>query len=1103
MFNIIKSNRMEILIQGLSSILEQGGGNPMLPEWIAVQSRGMKQWISLKLAERLGICANMRFVFPRPLADELLSHFKPFENMGETVKEDFFFWSAMKLIRENRSFDELSGIEAYIREDAGGKKLFQVSRKIATLFDDYEVYRPDMLWDWQNRPKKDILKDPSADWQAFLFLKMMETRPEQHLAVKAHAFFRQFTKEKFNMDGLPAQISLFGISALPEFFLQVFEKVSSVMDIHLFLLTPSSRFFFDIRSDREMEKAALKKGGNKAPEFLFEEAVNPLLSSFGALGIRFHAGLENYQYHEPFDDLFLDPLDETRGSMLFVIQSDILNLNHRKVGGETPPLAVDPSDASISIHACHSPMREARVLKDLLLAEFEKDPGLAPHDIIVMMPDIEAYAPFIESVFSLETPLPFSISDRRKRSESEPLEAFLKILALQGSRLEKSLVLDLLLSESIAKKFKINFDDVSRIEQMAGNAGILWGRDQDHRQALGFGPFEENTWQFGLNRLFMGMVMPEGYDGLVRGILPCESFEGPELEVLGKLAAFCHALFSGLSSLEGEKNMETWIEVFRKLSFSLLDETGKSSEDLFFLMEILDELGSGAKTAGFTDAVSFDVVHSLVAQKLDLNISQGNFMSGNITFCNILPMRSIPFKIVALMGMDETAFPKKVYTPGFNLMKKYPKPGDKNERHEDLYLFLETLLSARQKLIITYAGMSIKDNSLIPASGVVSELMEVMEQSFIFPGGYQYRFFHPLHPFDPAYFNGTGLLFSYSRDNCRMATALLKERIEKRPFVEVEVRGKPQEALLTVSLDDIIRFFRNPIEGFVKQGLNITLKTLEEEKEDREAFTVAGLDQYLLGTLLLEKESLSRHETDLYPVLRAMGSLPPGRKGRLEYEKLMTLADPLIQEIKKISGMKRLPMITAGVDVDGGMVSGQITDIREEGIFLIGFGRVNGARMLSAWIRHLFLNAAGSVDYPKATFLTGRDPKGKKPVLTYRFPELGQDARLYLNQLVDIFQKGQKELFYFFCETSFQFAEALSADGFELTEESASKAMERAKKFWYDRHRGTGEKENRYVGLCCEPDDPFESVETLFSSGFAENAVRVYRPLLENRVELS
>ncbi len=1090
---------MEILMQGLSSILAEAEGHPLMPQWITVQSRGMKQWISLELARRLGICANMRFVFPRPLVDEILSHFTPFEHRDESLDEDFFFWSAMKLIRENRSMKELSGLEAYIREDAEGKKLLQVSRKIAVLFDDYQVYRPDMLSDWRTGRKNSILKDPSARWQAFIYQRIMEPRPGQDLAARAHEFFQGFSKERFNMDGLPPHISLFGISVLPELFVQVFEKISTVMDIHMFLLTPSSRFFFDIRSGREIEKKAVKEGAD--PEFLFDEPVNPLLSSFGASGIRFHAGLESFHYQEPFGDLFLDPVEEGV-SMLSVLQSDILNLCHRKEGGETPPVAVDPSDTSICVHACHSPMRETQVLKDLLLDEFGKNPDLAPHDIIVMMPDIEAYAPFIESVFSLETPLPFSISDRRKRSESEPLAAFLKILALKDSRLEKSRVMDLLLSESIAQKFRISVDDTTKIEQMVEDANILWGRDAEHRKSLGFEPVAENTWQFGLNRLFMGMAMPEGHDGLVRGILPCESFEGQDLEVLGKLAAFCHDLFSGLSGLEGEKPMAAWMGALRQLARSLLDENAKTSEDIFFLMETLDELESGAKKAGFDAAVSFDAVHSLLARKLDLHISQGNFMSGNITFCNILPMRSIPFKIVALMGMDEAAFPKKVFTPGFNLMKKYPRPGDKNERQEDLYLFLETLLSARRKLIITYGGMSIRDNSPIPCAGVVSELMEVMDQGFVFPKGYQYRFFHPLHPFDPSYFDGSGPLFSYSGDNGRLAAALLAERREKRPFVEMADKGKPDEPLLSVALEDIIRFFRNPMEGFVKNGLNITLKNLDEEKEDREAFALAGLDQYLLGSLMLEKTARLPGEAGLYPVFKAMGSLPPGEKGRLEYERLMTLAKPLIREAGKISAMKLLPPVSAETDAGGVMVSGRITDVRESGLYLMGFGRVNGARFLSAWIRHLFLNAAGPGDYPRQTVILGRDPRGKKSAALYRFPDLGAHARLYLGELTGIFQKGGKTPFYFSCETSFQLAEALAADGFALTGESLFKAMGRARKSWQDRHQGTGEKENRYVGLCCEGNDPFESLETLMSSGFAQNAVRVFKPLLESREEL-
>ncbi|MCP3875981.1 MAG: exodeoxyribonuclease V subunit gamma, partial [Desulfobacteraceae bacterium] len=320
------------------------------------------------------------------------------------------------------------------------------------------------------------------------------------------------------------------------------------------------------------------------------------------------------------------------------------------------------------------------------------------------------------------------------------------------SRWEKSQVLDLLLSESIANTFNISFDDISKIEKMVQDANILWGQDADQREALGLAPFEENTWQFGLARLFMGMAMPEGYSDLVRDILPCESFEGLDLEVLGKFARFCDTLFLCLNGLKGKKTIDKWCEALKNIWATLMDQNYSNAEDMVFLSQTIDQMKTDAQDALFTHRVSYDVIKSHMEQKLDLNISQGNFLSGNTTFCNIMPMRSIPFKIVVLMGMDEKAFPRQVFSPGFNLIKKYPKPGDKIERDEDRYLFLETVLSARSKLVITYTGMNIKDNSKIPCSGVVSELMDTIDQSFSFNEGYAYHFYHGLHPFDEIYF---------------------------------------------------------------------------------------------------------------------------------------------------------------------------------------------------------------------------------------------------------------------------------------------------------------------------------------------------------------
>ncbi|WP_457552759.1 exodeoxyribonuclease V subunit gamma, partial [Desulfobacula sp.] len=238
----------------LNSVLEAVPGNPMMPEWIGIQSKGMKQWVSLQMAQNLGVCTNLNFFFPRQMVDHILACFKPFADQNDYFNENPLFWAVMKLIHENRSQESLASIENYIREDETGKKLSQLCMKIAKVFDDYQVYRPGMLIDWQSHQP---LKDPEAKWQAALWTKLISQDPQNHLAFKARLFLETFSLKNINMDTLPPRISLFGISALPELFLQVFETVSEVMDINLFLLTPSNQFFFDIKSAKQIERIAV------------------------------------------------------------------------------------------------------------------------------------------------------------------------------------------------------------------------------------------------------------------------------------------------------------------------------------------------------------------------------------------------------------------------------------------------------------------------------------------------------------------------------------------------------------------------------------------------------------------------------------------------------------------------------------------------------------------------------------------------------------------------------------------------------------------------------------------------------------------------------
>ncbi len=1105
MLNMIKSNRMEGLMDGLAAVLAQAPEDPMAPEWIGIQSRGMKQWIVNQVTQRFGVCANLSFLFPRQMIELFFTG--PGTRQDSMLSEDVLMWSIMEIILENRDTPCFASLETYIAGDLSGRRLFQLSMKIARIFDDYQVYRPQMLLDWEKTDENIRFTDPVMAWQALIWKQVAGAWPHTHVAARAE-LIKQAALGRQDADrgsGLPLRISLFGVSAMPPRFLELFGALARTMDIYLFLLTPSDQFFFDIRSLRQIEKMGLAQAEQNQtdpdqPGFLdpdegYYEIANPLLASLGRSGREFHGSLESFDYHEPLGDLFEEPLDRS-ANMLAVLQSDILNLVFRKAGSDNLPLAVDPEDTSICIHACHSPMREAQVLKDLLLEAFEQDPNLHPHEVIVMMPDIEAYAPYLEAVFASEHCLPFSISDRRKKSESQTLAAFLKILGLKDSRLEQARVLDLLLSPAIAVKFDILAEEVLSIEAKVKEAGILWGRDGAHRQELTGARFDENTWMFGFKRLFMGYGLAEGGEELVAGVLPHDAFEGLEAQLLGKIAHFGYTLFERLAEFSAPKTITGWGESFKTLLGSMMEKTVSNEADMVFLIQTIDEFIREGEMAGYGRTIDFCVAREIIETKLDKTIAQGNFLAGSLTFCNLMPMRSIPFKVVALMGMDEQSFPRKAGAVGFDLMKKYPKMGDKQERDEDQYLFLESLLSARDRLLIIYTGMSIKDNSPIPCSGVVEALKDVVTQSFEFPEGFAFCFEHPLHPFSPEYFSPGGAFFSFSQDQCKIAMSQAAR--EKRgnspaptPFLSREFCLVEQESSAT--LTELVRFFRKPIETFVTRGLNLLFPDIEEPSPDREAFQLSGLSRYGLGSYYMDKTPT----TDLYPLVRAGGLLPFGQKGRAEWERVKALADPVLALVNTLDPGDAMPPLGVDTRVGEFHITGSIHDLYGSGRFVAGFGRLTPTRLLTQWIYHLFLNSQASPGTPCCTRLIGQDPKGKLPAVVYSFGPVPL-FQSHIETLISLYRQGQNQVPAFFCETCFYLAQSLAQKKYERTRENLELALAQSRRYWFDPFYGRGERMNRYVELMFGHKDPFESVDNLTASGILDNALLVYQPLLEN-----
>ncbi|MFH1156532.1 MAG: exodeoxyribonuclease V subunit gamma [Pseudomonadota bacterium] len=1071
MLNIIKSNRMEHLMDAFVSLLRTPLPDPFTPEWVGVQSRGMKHWIAMETARQMGVCANLFTLFPRDIIDRLFAVTGSQDPARPCFQKDWITLAIMGRLPDMVHLDAFRSIRNYIQEDISGVRLYQISKRIASIFDDYQVYRPDMILSWKNGAGRAGPVGGDALWQQLLWNSLCDSHDFEHTPRSSGRFLSRCQAQADTIACLVPRLSFFGISAIPPLFLRLVEMLSRVIDVYFFILTPTREFWGDIQSDRSMGKQALKSGIRE--EGMYMEQGNPLLASLGTAGKTFGRLLEEISYHEPLDDLWVDPALES-DSMLAVLHSDILNLVLRRDDQDPGPVDVDPGDTSVSIHACHSPMREAQVLKDQLLALFDADPFLKPHDVIVMMPDIESYAPYIDAVFSQEVALPHTVSDRKRRSESRTVQILLQILRVAQTRLLLDEVLDILEHPLVGERFGIEPPDVERIRILSREAGICWGMDADHRKAQGLPGTLENTWQFGLERLMLGYAMPECHPGLFQGILPAQSWEGGDAELLGRIAHFCHTLFTVARDLAHPRTIPQWCDAVGSVLATMVATTHGAMEDARFVLDTLKTLRDTAGHAGFQERVSVQVALSILEEKLGETVSSGSFAVGGITVCNLMPMRSIPFKVVALMGLNDQVFPGPVTFESFNLITRHPMAGDRVVREEQRYLFLEALLSARKNFIITYTGMSSVDNSLIPPSTVVSEFTDVLGQSFRFPASFEVTVFHPLQPYNHRYFSpGDHRLFSYSDHGCRVAMSLMlqagnrdtRDRGACPVFMDTQFASEAanQDPCL-IQLEDLIRFFRMPVEYLLRNCLGLRLEESLEYSDGREPLELDGLERYTLGQSLLESGEAPLAGEDLYTLVKASGRLPHGTLGKLEFQEILHRADPIRKVFE--AGLDRRESLTLKVDIRLGhiRIQGSIDNIHSGNRHLCWFSGLNAPRKLSAWICHLVLQGAGVPAGCGKSVLTGWDA-GKKQPQTLTFPPMGDAWQDLLKVLAVAFCQGIKRPMPFFPKTSWAFAEGVWKSGKDLTGETMGQGLKVCRPVWYDLHSGTGESLNRYVQL--------------------------------------
>ena len=753
MLNIIQSNRMEALQAQFHQLLKVNPlQSPFDKEVVLVQSPGMSQWLKIGLSENLGVAAQVDFPLPSSFIWQLYQQLLPNVPKESAFNKPNLAWKLFAILPNCIDEPLYLPLKTYLEGDIDGQKTFALCEKIADVYDQYLMYRPHWIATWDSG--KDELDDVDvaiAPWQPDLWRRIVKLSQDLGQSQFHRANMQgQLLAALETMDNslLPQRISLFGISAIASSQLDVFEALSKKTEVILFFFNPSEHYWGDIIDEKTAAKisakyakmplveAQQKKQTNPDEEYYF--IGNPLLSSWGKLGRDYFEQL--VQLDARWIDGFIDVFDDT---LLGQVQSEIYQLafkgesltdNKEWFINDEGKLPISATDTSITLSDCHTPLREVERLHDYLLNLFNQNPTLTPKDIIVMMPDVGTYSPYIEAVFGGAQGsrfIPYALADLAIEQEKPVLSSFASLANLPFSRFGVSDILDLLQVTQIAEKFGLEAHEYEQIQYWLERVGVKWGINAEHKSSFDLPAIDLNTWQHGLNRLLLGIAMRDEQCPF-NGIYSADEVEGMALDTLNKLVHFIDVLQSFKEQLTPDDTLTNKAHILSELLNAIYESESDDSWDLLVLQNVLEELQKHHDNGDYSKAVSQRIVSYLIKQGIQEKGVGQRFLVGQVNFCTLMPMRAVPFKVVCMLGLNDADYPRNVQPIGFDLVPYSKKQkGDRSRKLDDRYLFLEALLSARDNLYMSYIGRSCFDNQPRMPSTLVSELLEYIGRSFV------------------------------------------------------------------------------------------------------------------------------------------------------------------------------------------------------------------------------------------------------------------------------------------------------------------------------------------------------------------------------------
>ncbi len=995
-----------MLARALAEVLSAPPADPFTPEVVAVPAKGVERWLAQRLSHVLGagdgdgVCANVRFPWPSTLVDEAVRRASPEHAASvERWQPARAVWPLLEVIDAHLAAPWATTLARHLAgSHAVDGRRFAVASGLARSFDTYGHARPAMMLAWAGG--RDEVGDGSplpADlrWQPELWRLLRERLGPAPAELLDDACAR--LRSDPTLADLPDRLSVFGASRLSPARLQVLAALAEHRDVHLWLHHPSPALW-----DLAAQAGQVHR---RADDPTTRRLENPLLASMA----RDLVELQHLVRRSAPDAV--DVVHEApplTASLLGRLKDD---LAADRVPDAPPPLVA--GDRSVQVHACHGRTRQVEVVREVVLGLLADDPTLEPRDVLVMCPDVEAFAPLVAAAFSLgaegdgvhpASRLRVRIADRALRQTNPLIDVLSLLLDLGTSRLTAPEVLDLISRTAVRQRFGFDDDALDRVRGWVVSAGVRWGLHPSHRVSWKLSGIPQGTWREGVDRLLMGVAV-EGESTEFGDVLPVDDVDSADIELLGRFAELVDRLDAAQELMSGAHTPAHWAQ---GLLSAVLSLAGTAPRDSWQQAQLADELAAVADTAeGSTVRTTLADVRCALQDSLSGRPTRASFRTGTLTVCTLVPMRSVPHRVVALIGLDDGAFPRQSLRDGDDVLARDPWVGERDPRSEDRQLLLDAVLAAEQHLVIAYSGADERTGAEIVPAVPLGELLDALDRTAAARSGRVRDVVttrHPLQPFDSRNFVAGALgspgAFSFDPVALSGARAGAADRRRVPAFLPQALPALPPA---DVELTDLHRLLQHPAKGFLRQRLGVATAWAEQEPDDALPIELDALQQWAIGDRVLRRLLAGHAPSDIVDLERHAGTLPPG-----------PLADRIMTDIgNRAEAIARACSVELGdepeaydVDVplaDGTRLTGTVTGVRGDVLLSTTYSSLSAKHRLQAWVDLVALTATRP-DRAWRAAAVGRNRSGsRRSTMQLATPE---DALPAVEELVALYRSG-------------------------------------------------------------------------------------------------